>query len=143
MPNSQLATSNNILSLQKQISQSQETERNCPFLVTMVLSIFQFIWPDLAVAFKNFNRRKKYELIIGTRGMNGSHLRRFSAKIDILQNSCLKEHQTNCMIKIFENYQWRSSILVKWKASIICNFSKNRTLAQNSYLAEDLPVTIS
>ena len=141
MPNSQLATSNNILSLQKQISQSQETERN--FLVTMVLSIFQFIWRELAIAFKNLNRRKKYELIIGIWGMNGSHLRKCSAKIDILQNSCLTEYQTNCMIKIFEKNEWRSLILVKWKASIICNFSKNRTLAQDSYFTEYIPVTVS
>ena len=30
-----------------------------------VLSILQFIWQDLAIACKSFNRRKNYALIIG------------------------------------------------------------------------------
>ena len=30
-----------------------------------VLSVFQFIWCDLATVFKSFDRRKKYVLIIG------------------------------------------------------------------------------
>ena len=33
-------------------------------------------------------------------------------KMDVLQNSCSKENQTDFMIKIFEKYQWRSSILI-------------------------------
>ena len=30
-----------------------------------VLSILQFIWQDLAIACRSFNKRKKYALIIG------------------------------------------------------------------------------
>ena len=34
-------------------------------------------------------------------------------KMDILQNSCSTEYQADCMVKIFEQYQLRSSISVK------------------------------
>ena len=33
-------------------------------------------------------------------------------KMDILQDSCFTEYQSDCMIKIFEKYQWGSWILV-------------------------------
>ena len=75
-----------------------------------VLSILQFIWRDLAIASKSFNRRKKYVLIIETKWINRySYWRRCSGKIDFLQNSCSTEYQVNCIIKIFEKYQWNVS----------------------------------
>ena len=123
MENFQLATSNFIFN----ISYLCKNKSNH---YVIVLSIFQFIWRDLALAIKYFNRRKKYVLIIGIWWMNVNHLRMCSAKIDILLNSCVTEYQTNCMIKISEKYQWESSILVKWRGSITCNFSKNGTLSQ-------------
>ena len=94
----------NILPLQKQIESN-----------VFVLSVFQFIWQGLVIAFKSFNRRKKYVLIIGIWWMHSTQLTRCSAKVDILQNSCLTEYKTGCMIKIFEKYQWRSPIWVKLK----------------------------
>ena len=36
--------------------------------------------------------------------MNSSQLRMCSAKIDLLQNSCLAEYQINCMINVIEKY---------------------------------------
>ena len=41
-------------------------------------------------------------------------------KVDILENSCFTEYQADCMMKIFEKHQRRSSILVKLQA-----YSKN------------------
>ena len=48
-------------------------------------------------------------------------------KMDIFQNSCSTEYQAHYMIKIFETYQRRSSILVKLQ----------------TYFVRDLPVAAS
>ena len=118
IPNLQLAT----LSWQSYLCKNELNHMSLSFLFS---SLFGKIWQ---LHSKMSTGEKKYVLIIGIWWINSSHLK-CSAKIDILQNSCLTEYQTNCMIKIFEKYQWRSSTLVKWKASITCNFSKNRTLS--------------
>ena len=36
-------------------------------------------------------------------------------KRDIFKNSCFAEYQADCMIQIFQKYQWRSSVLVKFE----------------------------
>ena len=79
-----------------------------------VLSILQFIWQDLSIACKSFNRKKKV-CIYHWNLMNEQKQR--LKKVFLKNGSSLKwqfwECQDDCMIKIFQTYQWRSSILVK------------------------------
>ena len=85
-----------------------------------VLSIFQFIWKDLVIACKSFNRRKNYVLVIGVCNW------RCYAKIDVPQNSCsLRVWSWLC-----DQNLWKIPVK-KFDFSKVAdlNFRKNRTLS--------------
>ena len=62
--------------------------------------------------------------------------------MDIFQNSCSIGYQADCVIKIVEKYQWRSSTLIGtghlYRLILI-----GLAMIENSYFVEDLPVAAS
>ena len=72
-------------------------------------------------------------------------LKKCSAKINILRTSCSTEQQADYMIKIFEKYQSKSSILVELQAESLqvlleWNMFHRHILIQKSDFVEDRPV---
>ena len=93
---------------------------NWTFLCSLFKGLCSFYFPVYLARFSNcmqkFQQEKKLCINHWNLINEQQPIRKCSAKIDILQNNCLTEYQTSCVIKTFEKYQWRSSILVKLKA---------------------------